>query len=319
MLPDPDYSDQELESHEAVQGRLHPTYARPRDDFFASSQPDVCPSSSRDLQVIVEYADEEEFQEHLWSGDEVHSRARRYQNNDIPFEARGVKCQNRVGGQEDIYLDNFGYSVPGELESDLPTAQRKALKVVCSSTGARPSTPVLALRSDGLESDGGSFNDSDVDSFGRKDSSRDLEEVLYDSPQNLYDPSIQFFRPHLQPSIALDNRRQHFTLEDEDDVYDPSLPPINLVDEQEQSRGLKSALKGSVRSQLSDGSDLSEVTSVNPGLDDWHDTLGATSRLGWALILYHAVRNNFKPHAFARLAFQVVLTPLLLSSSSPHT
>ncbi|KAK8734253.1 hypothetical protein OTU49_006087, partial [Cherax quadricarinatus] len=56
--------------------------------------------------------------------------------------------------------------------------------------------------------------------------------------------------------------------------------------------------------KLNDESDLSEVTSVNPGLDDWHDALGATSRLGWALILYHAVRNNFKPHAFARLAFQ---------------
>ncbi|CAL4069630.1 unnamed protein product [Meganyctiphanes norvegica] len=162
---------------------------------------------------------------------------------------------------------------------------------------------------------------SDIKSCGDED---DEHLVLYDTPGSIHkhgfiphlplDPrlgDIDYGEPYREPYVSRlrpPDAYRHFPtthLYDDSDIYDPSLPPIPMQEEP-GTEGLKPALKGgSMRSRLSDGSDLSEVTSVSPALDDWHAALATTGpRLGWAIVLYHGVRNNFKPRAFARIAFQ---------------
>lgn len=44
---------------------------------------------------------------------------------------------------------------------------------------------------------------------------------------------------------------------------------------------------------------MEDLTMVSPTLGNWHEALALTKMLGWTLILYHAVRNNYKPLQFA--------------------
>ncbi|KAG7164396.1 hypothetical protein Hamer_G003586, partial [Homarus americanus] len=306
MLPDPDYSDQGQDSLDVPHDPKEPTSTLWKDGLFISHY-NISPT--RDVPMTVDYTDDRELWDDLQSWDQSMPRVQRFQVEEDSQE--NIKTRDHMGRETDIYSENGMYRLYSELmhRDGVPTgfpALEKALKVTRNSTDTRSSTPVLGGHSDGVHSEGGSFDDSELDNFEEQQTTSDFVDVLHDSADDdPNDPSCHYFHSTLQPPSALrsalKSSHQHLYLEE--DVYDPSLPPIPVVEDQ-TFPGLKSALKGSVRSQLSDGSDLSDVTSVTPGLDDWHETIGATSRLGWALILYHAVRNNFKPHAFARLAFQ---------------
>lgn len=50
---------------------------------------------------------------------------------------------------------------------------------------------------------------------------------------------------------------------------------------------------------------MEDLTMVSPTLGNWHEALAMTKMLGWTLILYHAVRNNYKPLQFARQLLKV--------------
>ncbi|KAK7013629.1 hypothetical protein SK128_022807 [Halocaridina rubra] len=103
------------------------------------------------------------------------------------------------------------------------------------------------------------------------------------------------------PSVSV---YPHVSFIDEEDPYNPSLPPIPILDSLVDPNIEIIETDRKSKDRLPVRSKLREITAISPPLDDWHDTMSATSRLGWALILYHGVRNKFKPHAFARLAFQ---------------
>ncbi|KAF2354698.1 SH3 domain [Trinorchestia longiramus] len=49
---------------------------------------------------------------------------------------------------------------------------------------------------------------------------------------------------------------------------------------------------------------MEDVIVRSPSLGDWHEALAATSKLGWTLLLYSAVRNNYKPLQFAQQLLQ---------------
>lgn len=338
MHPDPDYSDLEHDSLDIAHDSLEPSYAFPKDDLLYDSLQPI-PSGhglfggldggfplggkirfnplSFHMPGIAD--DDEDYEEML--------------NDHMAFEGF-QKREEAEAEAEQKYSDRGEYIVAGgeyQTPSPPPPASapqvvdvpmlRRALRASRDDLREeqRPTTPILSLhRRGGKEEDEGEevkdeLADSDFDSFERKRSEAESASTdsLYDTPEgDVYDPSLPYIPPVLQlaPKTAFRSafKVSRLSVNFEDDIYDPSLPPIPLVDEPPPVPALKSALKGSVSSRRSTGSDLSEITSVSPGLDDWHETLGATSRMGWAIILYHAVRNNFKPHAFARLAFQVL-------------
>lgn len=116
------------------------------------------------------------------------------------------------------------------------------------------------------------------------------------------------------------------------DVYDPSLPHIPIFDEEQTSLDStalsqfsesgdsrsSSSLVQSARSwdfSSPDNKNLSKKTiaSISPALNEWHQALRMTARLGWAIILYLAVRSHYNPLAFAKLLFKVYLFIVILN------
>ncbi|KAG0730479.1 Unconventional myosin-XV [Chionoecetes opilio] len=168
--------------------------------------------------------------------------------------------------------------------------------------GLRAALPVLEGGSDGLQSEA----ESDLT-----------------TEDDLDDLALQYFAAGHLPEAVLDEA-----------TYTPSQPLIPIVEEEEEeeeqneykqvesreTRILEEVKEDPVRkSTISSDEDLSDLEgstgssgseegcgrrAITPRLDAWHQAVGATSRLGWALILYHAVRNNLEPHVFARLVFQ---------------
>ncbi|RXG69524.1 hypothetical protein Avbf_07842 [Armadillidium vulgare] len=157
-------------------------------------------------------------------------------------------------------------------------------------------------------------------------------------------PSISSIRSHTQQhsrqplkSVLKNTGRLQTTVEEysaleidpqdgnDNDVYDPSLPYIPLFEDEHAS------LESTVLSQFSESSDSKSssgsrsgksggsaqlklsprnIASVNPALNEWFDALELTSKLGWTLILYLAIRSHYNPITFAKLLFQVDL-PLI--------
>ena len=68
---------------------------------------------------------------------------------------------------------------------------------------------------------------------------------------------------------------------------------------------LPSERTSDLASEISSDS-VEDLTMVSPTLGNWHDALGLTKPLGMTLLLYHAVRNNYKPLQFARQIMKVV-------------
>lgn len=323
MLPDPEYSDMDLDSLEVPQNLLGTTYVCSKDELLLAS---LHPYSwhTKDVLKTVKYPTTKEPWMNVWSRGRAVSCLQRFQvdkhfhdEKNIHRFQKNLKSQEYIGREKQLYQENSGYRDPGEVLRgnralvDIP-ALRKTLRGAGSFKEARPSTPVLADFSDGIQS-----NDvSDFGSLDKKDTDNIPEDVFDNTLDDEFeDPSLQYFRSAFQPppalKSALKSSQQQLGLVDDGDVYDPSLPPIPVLEEQSLSES-KPVVKGSERSEQSERCDLREVRSVTPALDDWHETICATSRLGWALVLYHAVRNNFKPHAFARLAFQVLLGAYIL-------
>lgn len=326
MLPDPDYSDVEHDSLDVPHDSLEPSYAFPKDDLLYDSLQPIHSShrfrtdafelggkfriNPLSFQMPGILDDDEDYEDMV------------NDHNDFEKLQNPGRIETYALEGEQTYLSRSECTVSGEYQDahpefvDIPMLKKSLRSSRDNLREEVTFTPILSSRRKGKKPERveDELADSDFDSFERKRSDTDYgsTEGYYDTPEgDIYDPSLPYFPPDFATAArmplksALKGSRLHVNLADDNDIYDPSLPPIPLMEE-EPLTGLKSALKGSVRSRLSNGSELSDITSISPGLDDWHETLGATSRMGWAIILYHAVRNNFKPHAFARLAFQVV-------------
>ena len=92
----------------------------------------------------------------------------------------------------------------------------------------------------------------------------------------------------------------------ESDIYDPSLPymPLNDID-----------LKNTVVSndELLNNANiewnlqsLKMATNIHQGLAEWHEAIQSTSKIGWVLILYLAVRSHYNPKAFSKFLLEVL-------------
>nr|XP_027224871.1 unconventional myosin-XV-like [Penaeus vannamei] len=332
MHPDPDYSDLEHDSLDIVQDSLEPCYAFPKDDLLYDSLQPVPTGrglfggldAGFPLGAKIRFNplsfhmpgigdDDQDYEEMLHDHRAFDADPREAEGDADAEQKYSCSSEYIVAGGE-FQTPSPPPAPPPPQLVDVPMLRRALRASRDDLRDERPTTPVLSLHGRGgrKERDGEAVKDeladSDFDSFERKRSETESASTdsFYDTPEgDVYDPSLPYIPPALQLKTALKTgfKASRLSVNFEDDIYDPSLPPIPLLDAP-PAPALKSALKGSVSSRRSAGSDLSEITSVSPALDDWHEALGATARMGWAILLYHAVRNNFKPRAFAHLAFQ---------------
>lgn len=189
----------------------------------------------------------------------------------------------------------------------------------------RLATPVLEGGSDGLQSEA----ESDVTP---DDELEDLALQYFTATHLEAGPEEAVYAPS-QPLIPIVEEEEEEEEEAEENKIARNEVKITKEEEEEEEKEFlistaeecsdaECSVGGSAASSVSGGG----VGSVTPRLDDWHKAVGATSRLGWALLLYHAVRNNIEPRAFAHLAFQVLTrgshgaavccVPVFMSSAS---